>query len=130
MCVSKLTIIGSDNGLSPGRHQAIIWTNGGILLIWTVGCNSYILQENAIEHVWKMVAILSGPQCVEDTHSVHLIIGNIPYYSHSENIKTMLKYFSVEGKLFAYIGDELFPVSSKTKSVIKYSLLVLLSYIE
>ena len=30
--VSKLTIIGSDNGLSPGRRQAIIWTNGGILL--------------------------------------------------------------------------------------------------
>ena len=33
ICVSKLTIIGSDNGLSPGRRQAIIWTNAGILLI-------------------------------------------------------------------------------------------------
>ena len=33
ICVSELTIIGSDNGLSPGRHQAIIWTNAGILLI-------------------------------------------------------------------------------------------------
>ena len=33
ICVSKLTIIDSDNGLSPGRHQAIIWTNAGILLI-------------------------------------------------------------------------------------------------
>ena len=33
--VSKLTIIGSDNGLSPGRRQAIIWTNDGILLIRT-----------------------------------------------------------------------------------------------
>ena len=33
ICVGKLTIIGSDNGLSPGRHQAIIWTNTGILLI-------------------------------------------------------------------------------------------------
>ena len=32
-CVSKLTIIGPDNGLSPGRRQAIIWTNAGILLI-------------------------------------------------------------------------------------------------
>ena len=27
------TIIGSDNGLSPGRHQAIVWTNVGIYLI-------------------------------------------------------------------------------------------------
>ena len=33
ICVSKLNIIGSDNGLSPTRHQAIIWTNAGILLI-------------------------------------------------------------------------------------------------
>ena len=30
--VDKLTIIGSDNGLSPGRRQAIIWTNAEILL--------------------------------------------------------------------------------------------------
>ena len=31
ICVSKLTTIGSNNGLSPGRCQAIIWTNGAIL---------------------------------------------------------------------------------------------------
>ena len=31
--ISKLIIIGSDNGLSPGQHQAIILTNAGILLI-------------------------------------------------------------------------------------------------
>ena len=37
--VSKLTIIGSDNGLSPGRRQAIIWTNAGILLIEPLGTN-------------------------------------------------------------------------------------------
>ena len=37
--VSKLTIIGSDNGLSPERHQAIIWTNAEILLIWTLGAH-------------------------------------------------------------------------------------------
>ena len=33
ICVINLTIIGSDNGLSPGRRQAIIWTNAGILFI-------------------------------------------------------------------------------------------------
>ena len=37
--VSKLTIIGADNGLSPGRRQAIIWSNAGILLIRTLGTN-------------------------------------------------------------------------------------------
>ena len=31
ICVSELSIIGSDNDLSPDRRQAIIWTNAGIL---------------------------------------------------------------------------------------------------
>ena len=31
--ISKLTIIGSDNGLLPGWCQAIIWINAGILSI-------------------------------------------------------------------------------------------------
>ena len=40
ICVSKIyTIISSDNGLSPGRHQAIIWTNVGILFTAPLGAN-------------------------------------------------------------------------------------------
>ena len=39
ICVSNSTIIGPDNGLSPGRRQAIIWTNAGILLIGAWGTN-------------------------------------------------------------------------------------------
>ena len=74
ICVSNLTIIGSDNGLSPGRRQAIIWTNNGISFIGPSGTNfSEILikiltffQENAFESVvWEMAAILSLPQCVK-----------------------------------------------------------------
>ena len=46
ICVSKQTTIGSDNGLSPGRRQAIIWTNAGILLIGPMGTTfSEILIE-------------------------------------------------------------------------------------
>ena len=46
MCVSILAIIGSDNGLSPDRRQAIIGTNAGILLIAPLGTNfSEILIE-------------------------------------------------------------------------------------
>ena len=37
ICVGNLTIIGSDNGLSPGRRQAITRTNVGILLIGPLG---------------------------------------------------------------------------------------------
>ena len=39
ICVSGLTSIVSDNGLSPGRRQAITRTNAGILLIVPWGTN-------------------------------------------------------------------------------------------
>ena len=51
ICVNKLAIIGSDNGLSPDWRQAIIWTNAGILLIEHLGTN---FGENFIEiHVFS-----------------------------------------------------------------------------
>ena len=39
ICVSKLSVTGSDNGLSPDRRQAIIWTNAGILSIGPLATN-------------------------------------------------------------------------------------------
>ena len=68
ICIGNLTIIGSDNGLSPGRRQAIIWTNAGILLIgpknklqWNFRRNYNIfIQENVFESVLcEMAAIVS-----------------------------------------------------------------------
>ena len=64
-----LTLIDSDNGLWPGQHQAIIWTNAGILLIglekklqWNLNQNSNILiQENSKVSSAKW----SQPQCVK-----------------------------------------------------------------
>ena len=46
ICIIKLIIIGSDNGLSPDRRQAIIWTNAGLLLIEPLGTN-FKLNENS-----------------------------------------------------------------------------------
>ena len=37
--VGKLTVIGSNNVLSPSRYQAFFWTNAEIFLIWTLGAN-------------------------------------------------------------------------------------------
>ena len=55
ICVGKLTIIGSDNGLSLDRRQAIILTNAGILLIGHSGTNfSEILIEILIFSFKKM----------------------------------------------------------------------------
>ena len=61
ICVGKLTIIGSDNGLSPGRRQGIIWTNAGILLIGPLATNfSQILIEIHIFSFKKMYLKMSS----------------------------------------------------------------------
>ena len=55
VCVSRLTIIGSDNALSPGRCEAIIYTSPGILLIGPLGTKfSEILIEIDIFSLKKM----------------------------------------------------------------------------
>ena len=55
ICVRKLAIIGSDDGLSPGWCQAIIWINAGILLTGLLGTNvSEILIEILIFLLKKM----------------------------------------------------------------------------
>ena len=55
ICVSKVTIIVSDNGLSSGRRQAIVWNNAEILLIEPLGTNfSGILIEIHTFAVKKM----------------------------------------------------------------------------
>ena len=80
ICVGKLTIIGSDNGLSSQRRQAIIWTNAGIMLIGPLGTNfseilieiqtfsgiNIFIEENTFENVvCEMLFISSRPQCVK-----------------------------------------------------------------
>ena len=50
--VGKLTIIGSDNGLAPSRHQVINWTSVGILL----------------NGDWEWKSISPRPQYVEAWH--------------------------------------------------------------
>ena len=60
VCVGNLTIIGSDNhdnGLSPDRHQAIIWTHDGIMLIGPLEINfSEILIKIHTFHLRKCIS--------------------------------------------------------------------------
>ena len=75
ICIGNLTIIGSDNGLSLGRRQAITWTNVWILVIGPLGTNfSEVLIEiftfsfkkiHLKMSSRKMSAIFSRPQCVK-----------------------------------------------------------------
>ena len=53
ICVGNLTIIGSDNGLSPDRRQTIIWTNVGILLNGPLGTN---FSEILIKLLWHFLS--------------------------------------------------------------------------
>ena len=64
ICLGKLTIISSDNGLSPERHQAIIWYNAGILLIEPLGTNfSEILNEIQTFSLKKIRLKMSSAKC-------------------------------------------------------------------
>ena len=75
MYVGNLTIIGSDNGFSPGRRRAIITTNAGLLLVGPLGTNFIeiliaiytfsITKINFKMLYGKMAAIFPRPQCVE-----------------------------------------------------------------
>ena len=61
ICVNNLSIFASDNGLSPGRRQAIIWTNAAILLIGPMAINfSEILIVIQIFSFKKMYLKLSS----------------------------------------------------------------------
>ena len=70
ICGGESTITGSDNGLSLGRRQAIIWSSAGVLLIWTLGTNfnriligiqTFSIHENAFENVvCEMTSICLG----------------------------------------------------------------------
>ena len=58
ICVENLIIIGSDNGLLPGRRQAIIWTNTGLLLIGP-------LRTNFSEILIKILTFFFEKMCLK-----------------------------------------------------------------
>ena len=49
ICVSNLTLICSDNGLSPGRRPAIIWTSAPILL--------FPQEQTSVKYLSKLIYI-------------------------------------------------------------------------
>ena len=64
ICVSDLTRFGSDYGLSPGRRQAIIRTNAGILLIRLLGTNFEIVIFSFKKMRMKMSSAKRRPFCL------------------------------------------------------------------
>ena len=72
ICINKLTIIGSDNGLSPDRPQAIIWTNAVILLIWAFGTNFGKILIEIHEFSFKNMHFVS-----------HLVLNLLYLFAHN-----------------------------------------------
>ena len=76
ICIGKLIIIGSDNGLSPGRRQAIIWTNAGIWLMGPLGTNFSVWIFTATR-VYKPDGF--NPFCHDCVHIVYVYIPTLLY---------------------------------------------------
>ena len=84
--VNKLTIIGSDNGLSPGRRQAIIWTNAAILLIEPLETNfSEILIEIQTFSFKKMHLKMSSGKWRPSCLGLNELTPNIPCFFYWQN---------------------------------------------
>ena len=108
ICVGKLTIIGSFNGLSPERRQAIIWTNAELLLIEPLGTNfSEILIEiqtfslTKIREICEMASILSRPQCVKIVRVTGSLSWSVVYVDYT--LSNMLLNISYENRNCTYI---------------------------
>ena len=82
ICLSKLTSIGSDNGLSPGQCQATNWTNAGILLIGSLATNFSEVSIEIYTFLFnKMYLKLSSAKCCHQaiiwTNAGILLIGSL-----------------------------------------------------
>ena len=117
------TSMDSDNGLSPGRRQAIISTNAGILLIGPLGTNlSVIVIEIIIFSLTnlhmkvssaKVATILSRPQCVNDNS-----------YMNTYHILQPPNYLIIVVNRFRYINNQF----AKDKCSIPMDMTVVLGY--
>ena len=92
ICVGNLTIIASDNGLSPGRRQAIIWTNAGILLIGPLGTNfNEILIETHTFSFKKM----------------HLKMSSVKWRPFCLGLNVLIRINGVYGKMVHWPGQHI-----------------------
>ena len=127
--VSKLTIIGSNNGLSPGRCQAIIWTNVGILLIRTSRTNfTEILSKIHTFSFKKMHLKISSAKWRQFCLGLNVLTPrpfegstNMPIHArHKFQI-----HFPLETKWYYYYSQS---VVVLVMSVMKFCVILLLSF--
>ena len=105
LCLRKLTIIGSDNDLSSGRRQAIIWTSVGILSIrpWVTYFNEILFGIRKFSFKKMPLKISSAkwrPFCLSlnvltyEINSGHRSCCNVWYLPEMHHNSNLAKYRS------------------------------------
>ena len=97
ICVSKLTILGSDNGLSPEKRQVIICTNAGLLLIGPLGTNFSeilikLLTFSSQKMRLKVLSVKRRPFCL-----------SLNVLTHSDRDKMAIIYQSTFSNAFSWM---------------------------
>ena len=120
ICVRDLTSIGSDNGLSPGRRQVIIWTNAGILFIGPLGTNfSEILIEILTFSFKKMRLKLSSGKW--RSFCLGLNVLKSERWNHTSLGTSSVKWLTEKLGMSFYIYINYFSVGNE---IAKYGLLI------
>ena len=117
ICAGKLTIIVSDNGLSPGWRQPIIWTNAGILLFGPLGTNiSEILLEIHTFSFKKMHLKMSSAKRRPFRLGLNVLINaNTNIMGNMSNVKAIWPQPSTLWPLTLMIGS--FSIKSHTNNI-------------
>ena len=107
ICVNKSTIIGSDNGLSPGWRQAIIWTNAEILLNRPLGTNfsEIVIKIHTFSFKKMPLKMLSGkwrPFCIS------LNVLNLRHHVGSSSLCESIDYSLRLRQIDNYFADHIF----------------------
>ena len=103
ICVSKLASIVSDNGLSPGRRQAIIWTNTVILLIGPLGTNFIEILIDILSFSFKKMHLkvssakwrpfCFGHNVLSRDHEKRYIVKSLISWVHTQNDPWLIFFF-------------------------------------
>ena len=119
ICVSEIIIIGSDNGLSPDRRQAIIWTSDGIFVVGPLGINfSEVLIEinkfsfnkmhlKMLSAKWRLFRL--GLNVLRWTRGWGSRRHQPPLPERWDNVPHLSKWYMDNSTIFAIDCSKLFP---------------------
>ena len=97
-CVGTQTIIGSNNGFSPGPRQAIMWTNAGILLIRNLKTNlNEIWSENKTFSSNKLLLIVLSAKWSQICIDLNVLI--IPIWCKRRMAQCYLRKLKSKGTM-------------------------------